>query len=209
MKTKGVLVPGFLSKHIDFIENVIFLGRLDSFWQKLVKAAAIQPADKVVDIGCGSGKLTSMLARQLENEGEIVGLDASERMIRICQKNNRNNRLKFMVGVMENLPFQANTFDKVISSLAIHHVPKEAKQKAFSEFKRVLKKGGQLFILDHGKPYNLISKILMFPMRWNFVEYQRENFRGEIPSMIKKEFDNVVEIDRFFGWIRIWKAEKE
>ena len=52
------------------------------------------------------------------------------------------------------------------------------------------------------------GKVILFPMRWNLLEYQSDNFRGKIPDMIRSTFGNVEEKARFFGWIRIWQAIK-
>ena len=211
MKSKGRVIPGWLSKYVDDLENVIFSGRLEEFWNRLISKAEIKTNEKVVDIGCGSGRLTLLVANQLRNSGEIIGLDASESMIKLCQEKNRSARfpVKFQVGIMEELSFPDNYFDVVISSFALHHVPLNAKLKALNEFKRVLNLEGRLLILDHGKPYKWWLNFLLFPMRWNIIEFQAENFRGEVPRMIKSIFHNVKEMDRFYGWIRIWEARKK
>lgn len=210
MKTQGKIIPRWLAKYVDLVENAIFLGRLEAFWRRLIKAAEIKSYQKIIDVGCGSGNLTLMIAKRLKEGGEIIGIDASENMIKECNKKNlsKNYPIKFQLGIMESLPFKDNYFDVVISSLAIHHVPKDAKILAFREFARVLKSGGRLLILDHGKPFRLWSTILLYPMRWNILEFQAENFRGEIPNLIKSVFNNVEEKDRFHGWLKIWKSVK-
>ena len=211
MKTKGKVIPKWLSKYLDTIENIIFLGRLEEFWHRLIIASELKPSEKVIDVGCGSGKLTLMIANKLNDGGEVIGVDASGNMINECNRNDlhKGYPVSFQLGLMEKLSFSDNYFDVVISSLAIHHVPRDVKVAAFKEFARVLKSGGRLLLLDHGKPYNLGLKFLLFPMRWNILEFQAENFRGEIPNLIKSVFHNVEEKDRFYGWLKIWKAIKK
>ena len=208
MQTKGKVIPKWLSSHVDWVENMFFLGQLDSLWERLLSVVALQPHEKVLDIGCGSGRLTLLMAKKLTAGGEVIGIDASEHMVKECQNidTSRVHSLSFQVGKMEQLDFPDRSFDVVISSLAIHHVPKETKMEAFREIRRVLKPSGRLVILDHGKPYLWWLRLLMFPMRWNIVEFQAENFRGKIPCMIQSVFGNVVERDRLLGWIRIWQA---
>jgi len=64
-------------------------------------------------------------------------------------------------------------------------------------------------LLDHGKPYRWYLKILFYPFRWNFIEFQRENFRGQLPGIISSVFGVVEEVDRFYGWMRTWRAVKK
>ena len=186
------------------------MGRLEEFWDRLIIAAELKPSEKVIDVGCGSGKLTLMIAKKLKDGGEVIGVDASENMINKCNRDylHKGYPVSFQLGLMEKLSFTDNYFDVVISSLAIHHVPRDVKAAALKEFARVLKSGGRLLILDHGRPYKRGLKFLLFPMRWNILEFQAENFRGEIPNLIKSVFHNVEEKDRFYGWLRIWKAIK-
>lgn len=209
MNTKGKVIPKILSKYVDFIENIFFFGRLEQFWEKLIEKAQISPNDRIIDIGCGSGRMVIKVSEQLGMNGEIIGLEPSKHLIKECNKLEKKDNVKFMEGIMESVPFPDNSFDIVLSSLAIHHVPKDDKQKAFKEFNRILKKGGRLLIMDHGKPYNKMLQVFLFPMRWNILEYQAENFRGEIPNMIKYAFGNVEEKARFYGWIKIWESVKE
>ena len=208
METKGKVIPKWLSGHVDRVENIFFLGRLDRLWNRLLVAAAVQPHEKVLDVGCGSGRLTIMIAKGLTNGGKAIGVDASSHMVEECQKIDLSglNSLSFQLGTMEKLNFPDGFFDLVVSSLAIHHVPKETKRKAFGEFHRVLKPKGRLVILDHGRPYKWWLCLLMLPMRWNIAEFQAENFRGKIPGMISSVFGNVEEKDRLMGWVRIWEA---
>ena len=208
MNTRGKIIPKYLSKYVDLIENIFFLGRLKKFWHKLIELAEIKPSDRIIDVGCGSGKMVEAISKRLGINGEIIGLEPSKYLIENCKKNNLNRNVKFVQGIMEEIPYPNKSFDIVLSSLAIHHVPRKAKQKAFKEFNRILKENGRLLILDHGKPNNWILKIILFPMRWNILEYQAENFRGEIPGMIEEVFGNVEEKDKFYGWVKIWKAVK-
>ena len=143
MKTQGKVIPNYLSNHIDLIENLFFLGRLKAFWRRFIWNAQIKPNERVIDIGCGSGNLTLMVAEELNEYGEVIGLDASKYLIAACKRRNTKNNVQFIEGIMENIPFPGQSFDVVLSSLAIHHVPKNAKQKAFLEFNRILRKGGR------------------------------------------------------------------
>lgn len=131
-------------------------------------------------------------------------------MIEISCKKAReaNADVKFRQCVMEELPFPDCYFDVVLSCQALHHVPRDAKIRALTEMRRVLRRGGRLLLLDHGEPYRWYLKILLYPFRWNFFEYQAENFRGQIPGMITSVFGSVEEADRIFGWMRTWRAVK-
>ena len=195
---------------VDFIENLIFLGRLEQVWQRLISKAELTRGERVVDVGCGTGKVPIAAAGMVLPGGKIVGIDASAEMIAISRKNAKAAKVEveFHQAVMEDLPFPDNCFDVVLSCQALHHVPRGAKFQALSEMRRVLSPGGRLLLLDHGKPYRWYLKVLFYPFRWNIFEFQAENFRGQVPGLIEHVFGNVEEVDRFFGWMRTWRAVK-
>ena len=210
LETKGKVISRWTARYVDTIENLIFLGRVERLWQALIQKADLRPGEKVLDVGCGTGRVVSLASNLVGSEGRVVGIDASPKMIELARERiaKEGTTAEFRTAVMEELPFAAGSFDAVLSSQALHHVPREAKIRALRKMLRVLRPGGRLLILDHGKPYAWYLKILFFPFRWNVAEYQAENFRGEVPGMIEEVFGTVEETARLFGWMRIWQSRK-
>ena len=209
VRTEGKVITR-LAPILDFVENLIFLGRLEQVWQRLLDKAELARGERVVDVACGTGKVPVLVTKSVLPGGEVFGIDASAEMIAMSRKwaEHAKVEVEFRQCVMEDLPFPDDHFDVVLSCQALHHVPRHAKLQALSEMQRVLRPDGRLLLLDHGKPYRWYLKILFYPFRWNISEYQAENFRGEVPGMIASVFGNVEEVDRFFGWMRTWKAVK-
>lgn len=209
VRTKGKVISR-LAWITDFIENLMFLGRLEQVWQRLIGKAALSRGERVVDVGCGTGKVPVVVADRVLPGGEVVGIDASAEMIAMSRKRAAaaGVEVAFHRAVMEDLPFPDDHFDVVLSCQVLHHVPRDVKVQALSEMRRVLRPGGRLLLCDHGKPYRWHLRILFYPFRWNIFEYQAENFRGQVPEMIANVFGEVEEADRFFGWMRTWRAVK-
>ncbi len=95
---------------------------------------------KVLEIGCGTGQLTFLLADKVD---KLIATDFSENMISICKKNNECKNVKFKVEDAHDLTFSDDKFDAVVIANVMHIVPNS--DKVLSEIKRVLKKDGILF----------------------------------------------------------------
>ncbi|MBG0860554.1 MAG: arsenite methyltransferase [Bacteroidales bacterium] len=111
--------------------------------------AGIKPGDHVLDLGSGAGN-DCFVARAITGEnGKIIGLDMTEQMIskakENCSKLNFKN-VEFVLGDIEEMPFDDKQFDVVISNCVLNLVPD--KSKAFSEIFRVLKTGGHFCVSD-------------------------------------------------------------
>lgn len=104
---------------------------------------------RVLDVGCGTATLLAMLSRDPRAE-RLVGLDYSPSMIRqAAQKRERlesREKLGLVVGDAERLPFVDAVFDVVTCCNSFHHYPHQ--QVAISEFRRVLRPGGMLILID-------------------------------------------------------------
>ncbi|MFA5878302.1 MAG: class I SAM-dependent methyltransferase [Candidatus Staskawiczbacteria bacterium] len=98
--------------------------------------------DKVLDLGCGNGRLFSVLK---EKGIEYVGMDNSEGLIEEAKR--RFPKASFKVGGLLTLPFPEDTFDKVYCIATLHHIPSnELRVVALKEIKRVLKPKGILVL---------------------------------------------------------------
>lgn len=99
---------------------------------------------RYIDIACGTGNYTlALTARGVD----LVGLDASQRMLAVAQGKDPNNM--WVEAVAQDIPFEDNHFDGAITTLAIHHFP--CLEGAFFEAARVLKTGAHYVIYTTDK----------------------------------------------------------
>src|ERR671932_88266 len=69
----------------DAFANVFFFGRRRATFQRLIAAAGVQPGQRVLDVGCGTGYLARLIARAVGGDGLVVGIDPSLAMIRYAE----------------------------------------------------------------------------------------------------------------------------
>ena len=100
---------------------------------------------KIIDIGCGAGKMTRLLT---EMGGEVVGIDPGERQLERARAIDTVGNETFLEGVAENLPFEDQSIDIAFFFNSFHHVPKEGFEAAIVEAQRVLKPGGKLYFAE-------------------------------------------------------------
>lgn len=125
----------------------------------------IQPTDRVLDAGCGEGFYV-MLLDELYG-GEVVGLDFDPEILKLAKKWIKEKpNVKLIEGDVTKLPFKNESFDKIILSEVLEHVPDD--QKALTEMYRVLKPGGILGITVPNHNY---------PFLWDPLNWLREHLR--------------------------------
>lgn len=126
--------------------------------EKLVDSLALHGTETIVDVGCGRGLLLIAAARRLTT-GKAIGIDLwqnadlsgnnPEATLANAQAEGVANFVEVKTGDMRQLPFEDNTIDIVVSSLAIHNISsKEGRAQAIREIVRVLKPNGQVALLD-------------------------------------------------------------
>jgi ubiquinone/menaquinone biosynthesis C-methylase UbiE len=150
--THGLILKGGwrYDLHAWLFDTCVFRGKGRELRQRTVTLAQLQPGDQVLDVGCGTGTLALEVQRRLGSAGRVVGIDpGAEQIARARAKAAHHDMpIAFHVGVIEQLAFPDQTFDVVLSTLMMHHVPASLKVQGLAEIARVLKGGGRLVIAD-------------------------------------------------------------
>lgn len=163
----------------------------------LTEHSHLEPGQKVLDLGCGTGTLSIQL-KKYSPKIDLIGLDADPRVLQIAKEKGAavNGDIQWIEGFAHHLDFLDNTFDRVISCLMVHHLTLPNKRKAFEEVFRVLKPGGEFHLLDFGKPTSLGMRLISIPI--GYMEEAGDNIRGLLPGlMFQARFSNISETRHF------------
>lgn len=110
---------------------------------KLIELGDFQPADHLLDLAGGAGRIAELL---IDKVGKITIVDNSEGMLIECRK---NPKLICVAGEADSIPFPDNTFDKAIIVDSFHHFTNW--EKIAAEVKRVLKPGGRVILEEFNR----------------------------------------------------------
>ena len=157
------------------------------FKTRLVKQARLQGGHRVLDLGCGTATLT-ILIKQIHPDAEVIGLDGDSRILEIARKKAAKVSAEITLhqAMAFQLPYAENSFDRVLSSLVLHHLTVDNKRRTLAEVRRVLEPQGELHVADFRRP------------------------NKSLPAMFRETgFERVEEYAEYrtvFGTVSLWRA---
>lgn len=155
---------GSIAKRYDLL-NTVFTLNQDTYWRNVAADKANVMADyKVLDVCCGTGKLSIALAEKVGPRGRIIGLDFSENMLRQAEENIKNisyqQTITLIQGNALHLPFADNSFNCATIGFGLRNVTDI--KGVLSEMVRVIKPGGTVLSVELSKPSAPIIKQLYY-----------------------------------------------
>jgi ubiquinone/menaquinone biosynthesis C-methylase UbiE len=170
---------------------------------------------KILDLGCGTATLTILIKNKFPM-AEVVGIDIDPEILKIARDKVNKSGLNLLLELCSSteLIFPDESFDRILSSMAIHHLNREQKIKTFKEVFRVLRPEGEFHIMDFNKPHNLLMYILslLLSLFNKFGEPTNDNISGKLPELLTQagfsRVDIIKNFSTIFGTISVIKAKK-
>ena len=186
--------------------------REETFKRRLIEQAQIQPGHDVLDLGCGTATLTIMV-KQACPGARVVGLDGDAKVLAIAREKvaRAGVEVELHEGMAFSPPFPPGSFDRVVSSLVLHHLTSVNKRATLARVRELLRPGGQLHIADWGRPQNRLMWLASLGIRLlDSAETTGDNLDGRLPSLMEEAgFVSVAETDRLmtaFGTLALYRA---
>jgi len=207
----GVELTSFAEKYYDIHLDIASFGLYRPFIKKVIKSMNIQPEDKIIDLGCGTGRNACLMAKYLNSKGKIIGIDISEIMHKQFEKKCKKfPYINFFNERIDQSFILNEKFDKVFISFVIHGFPHEIRNTVIQNAFNHLKPGGRFHILDFAEfdmdnmPafYRFIFKKIECKYAFDFIK------RDWKEILNKQDFGNFTEQFYFKKYVRLLSAQK-
>lgn len=184
----------------------------EKFKSLLVDQARIQPGHRVLDLGCGTATLTILLKTR-HSGAEVFGLDGDPEILAIARRKAADTgvAIELREGLAWGAPFEARSFDRVVSSLVFHHLTSENKRRTLACVRELLRPGGELHVADWGEARSVLMRVAFLGVQLlDGFETTADNVAGRLVPMIEEAgFDAVTETHRettMFGTLSLYRA---
>ncbi len=178
--------------------------------RELIAHVDFSPGESILDMCCGTGGATFVIAEKAGETCEIIGMDLSRGQIRVAEKKNLFGHVRFIQGDVVDTGFHAAYFDKVFITHALHEMTRESRLKVLTEARRILKEKGRLIVLELDNPKNVFLRLFigfwfLYWLPFNFeTPTRRDMLKHELINEVREVgFNNVGKISKYRGVLQI------
>ena len=126
-----------------------FSSYLDRVIAKIIEKTNLQPSDKILDIGCGTGELLIKMYRAEPRVGELAGIDASEAMLRQAEKKLKNmSVVRLRHGDILQLSYPKHYFNIITMTGVAHYLSEPDLRVVLENARECLMPGGRILVAD-------------------------------------------------------------
>lgn len=184
-------------------------------WRPLLRSRILRHVPSgghVVDVGAGTGTLAIAVAAD-RADVSVTAVDGDDEALAIAQRKPGADRVRWRNGLADDLPLESACADAVVTSLVLHHLDRQTKQRALREMARVLRPGGRLHVADWGRPATplLRASFCVLQILDGFAG-TRDHAAGRIPELLRAAgFDDVQVYRRLrtvWGTLELLEARK-
>jgi demethylmenaquinone methyltransferase/2-methoxy-6-polyprenyl-1,4-benzoquinol methylase len=161
----------------------------------IAEKANLSKGDRALDLCTGTGSVAIELAKQIEKNGLIAGLDFSQGMLKKAKEKTKMlkiDRLYFIQANASQLPFKGSSFNGVTCSHAFYELKGNERTMAIEEVARVLKEGGRFCLMEHAIPQKFIAKFFFYIRLLFLGSSDAKKFLREEETVLGKKFKNIL-----------------
>lgn len=165
--------------HYDWINAMMSFGSGRLYRRDALRRAGLARGMSLLDVGCGTGVIALLAQEAVGPDGYVAALDPSQGMLDQARKAGVQNTF---LGRGEKLPFDEARFDRLTMGYALRHV--DDLLNTFREYRRVLKPGGKVLLLEITRPQpGLRYQLLKFYLK-HLVPLLTRIFRGSREAQV-------------------------
>ena len=178
---------GKSAPYYDTVLDLLTFKQYAGFQKRAMEVLAPQSGEKILDLCSGTGRVASWIGQAVGDEGEVVGMDISKRMVEVA--NTRYGGLRRVLFLNKDVtkPWDyQNYFDGIFTSFAIHELPEKKRLGALEHSYLALKEKGRMVIADFNPQVSGIRKTILLAF---FKLFERDNlnfFSFDQNEMLKR-----------------------
>jgi ubiquinone/menaquinone biosynthesis C-methylase UbiE len=178
---------GRSAPYYDSVLDLLTFGQYAGFQKRAIKILAPEKGEKILDLCSGTGRAASWMAAAVGDEGEVLGLDITESMVKVAKE--RYGGLKNLIFLQRDVtkPFgHENYFDGIFTSFALHELPEKKRVGVLERSFLALEESGRMVIADFNPQISGRGKVILLTF---FKLFERGNlnfFFFEQNELLKK-----------------------